>query len=200
MSVQLKELIDRIKKEGVQEAEGLAAQVREKAQEEAERIVSDAKRNAQSIVDKAEAEARQFEEAAKESLRQAGRDLLLNVKKALTELLEGILKREIREALDREFLEQALMTLIKNWDQKEGRAIEVQLPEKQQKELTDFLLKQLAKELKTGVEIKPSQRIESGFKISEKDAFYDFSDKGLTEFLMEFLNPRVAEALKGKEG
>ena len=200
MSVQLKELIDRIKKEGVQEAEGLAAQVREKAQEEAERIVSDAKRNAQSIVDKAEAEARQFEEAAKESLRQAGRDLLLNVKKALTELLEGILKREIREALDREFLEQALMTLINNWDQKEGRAIEVQLPEKQQKEVTDFLLKQLAQELKTGVEIKPSPRIESGFKISEKDAFYDFSDKGLTEFLMEFLNPRVAEALKGKEG
>jgi len=200
MSVQLKELIDRNKKEGVQEAEGLAAQVREKAQEEAERIVSDAKRNAQSIVDKAEAEARQFEEAAKESLRQAGRDLLLNVKKALTELLEGILKREIREALDREFLEHALMTLINNWDQKEGRAIEVQLPEKQQKEVTDFLLKQLAQELKTGVEIKPSPRIESGFKISEKDAFYDFSDKGLTEFLMEFLNPRVAEALKGKEG
>ena len=142
MSVQLKELIDRIKKEGVQEAEGLAAQIREKAEAEADRIISEAKRSARSIVDKGEAEARQFEEAAKESLRQAGRDLLLNVKKALTELFKGVLDREVQKALNTEVLKQTLVGVIKTWNEKGGAPIQVLLPEKQQKELMDFLLKQ----------------------------------------------------------
>ena len=63
------------------------------------------------------------------------------------------------------------------------------------------VMDQMSAELKKGVDIKPSAQLEAGFRIAEKDgsAFFDFTDRGLTEFLMVFLNPRVAELLKGSE-
>ena len=55
--------------------------------------------------------------------------------------------------------------------------------------------------MKKGVEIMASSQLQAGFRVSEKggSAYYDFSDRGITDVLMDFLNPKVAEILKGSQ-
>jgi len=199
MSVQLQELIDRIKREGVQEAEKQAADVKERAQAEADRIVSDARKQAQAIVEKAKEETRQFEAASRDSLAQAGRDLILNVKKSLTDLFRAVLQRETAAGLDAGVMKEALLSIIKGWAERGGEDAEILISEKQQSDVVGWVMSRVAKELKGGFEIKPSAKIEAGFRICEGDAFYDFTDRGVAEFLMEHLNPKVAGCLKGQE-
>jgi V/A-type H+-transporting ATPase subunit E len=201
MSVQLQELIDRIKKDGVKAAEDRAAEILKEAEASAERIVSEAKESARAVVEKTKAEVRQFEEAGREAIRQAGRDMVLNVKSSLMEIFEAVLSREIKEALSTEVLSEALLSLIKAWGKKRVEDIQLLLSDKQRDEVADYLLRELSEELKRGAEIKPSPNVEAGFRIAEKDgaAFYDFTESGLTEFLMEYLNPKVAGILEGKQ-
>ncbi len=201
MSVQLQELIDRIKKDGVKAAEDRTAEILKEAEASAEHIVSEAKESAKAIVEKAEAEAQQFKEAGIEAIRQAGRDMVLNVKSSLMEIFEAVLNREIKEALSIKVLSEALLALIKAWGKKRVEDVQLLLSEKQRDEVADYLLGELSEELKRGTEIKPSPNVEAGFRITEKDgaAFYDFTESGLAEFLMEYLNPKVAGILEGKQ-
>jgi V/A-type H+-transporting ATPase subunit E len=197
MSVQLKELLEKIKAEGVREAEQQADQVRKEAERKASQIVSNAKQEAAAHLEKAKAEAGQFEDASKEAIKQAGRDLVLSVKSEIKRLVEVILLAEIREALDSQFLKDALITLLQAWGKERGEEIQIQLPEKTAEDIRQYILSKLKAEVKKGVEIFPSAQIGAGFRIAEKDgsAYYDLTDRGLAEYLMAYLNPRITELL-----
>jgi V/A-type H+-transporting ATPase subunit E len=199
MSVQLKELLEKIKQEGVREAEQQADQIKKLAEQEASRIVTEAKKDAQSYLEKVKTEASQFEAASREAIKQAGRDLILSIKSEIKSLVESILHMEIRNALDARLLKDALLSLLQAWGKSRGEEIQIQLPEKVANEVQRYILSKLKAEIKKGVEIKPSSQLEAGFRVAEKDgsAYYDFTDRGLTEYLMEYLNPKVRELLKG---
>ncbi len=201
MSVQLKELLEKIKQEGVQEAEQQADRIRKQAEKEASRIVATAKKEAASYLEKAKAEASQFEAASIEAIKQAGRDLVLSVQSEIKRLVETILLTEIREGLDRKLLKDALLALLQAWGKDRTEQVQIQLPEKSADDIRKYILSKLKTEVKRGVEIIPSAQVGAGFRIAEKDgsAYYDFTDRGLTEYIMEYLNPKLTELLKGSE-
>jgi len=98
----LQSLLEKINRDGV-----------EKAQAEADRIVSAAKAKAAEIVKaageeaakaKAEAEkaAEDYSKRAAETIRQAARDTVLEVRGAVTALLEGLLAKNVEKALSDE--------------------------------------------------------------------------------------------------
>lgn len=201
MSVQLKELLDRIKQEGVKEAETEAARIKNEAQGEAARIIEQARKEADAAIEKSRSDIRQFEAAGKEAIRQAGRDLILSVKAELTALFESILHRQIGGSLDPQTLKNVIGKLLESWAGEPDRGVDVMLSEHDWQNVESSIMDQMSAELKKGVDIRPSAQIDAGFRISEKDgsAFFDFTDRGLTEFLMEYLNPRVSELLKGTQ-
>ncbi len=201
MSVQLKELLEKIKQEGVREAEQQADQVKKEAERKASQIVANAKQEAAAHLEKAKAEASQFEHASKEAIKQAGRDLVLSVKSEIKRLVELILLAEIREAVDSQFLKDALIALLQAWGKEREEQIQILLPEKSAEDIRQYILGKLKAEVKKGVEISPSAQIGVGFRIAEKDgsAYYDFTDRGLTEYLMEYLNPKLTELLSEGE-
>ena len=198
MSIQLKELIERIKREGVGEAEQQASQIIKTAEEEARAIVDKAQEQARSVTEKAEADARRFEEASREAIRQAGRDLVLQTEQEIKRLFRSLLNREIGKTMDETLLKEAILTLIKAWGEKSGEELVIEVPEQSVKAVQNYLIDQAAGAFQAGVEIHPSDRLEKGFRVSQKDgsAFYDFSDVGLTDFLLEYLNPKVSEILR----
>ena len=201
MSVQLKELLEKIKQEGVREAEQQADHVKKEAEREASQIVAKAKQEAAAHLEKAKAEASQFEHASKEAIKQAGRDLVLSVKSEIKRLVELILLAEIRESVDSKFLKDALITLLQAWGKDREEQIQILLPEKSAEDIRQYILGKLKAEVKKGVEIFPSAQIGTGFRIAEKDgsAYYDFTDRGLAEYLMEYLNPKLTELLSEGE-
>ena len=198
MEAQLKELIDKIKSEGVAEAEEKAKQIEEEAQQQASAVVAEAQKKAEQIVSEAKENAERFEQTGKKALQQAGRDLVLNLKASITGLFESVVTREIKESLTPDALEKMITHIIKAW-QKEGiKGIEVLLSPEDLKKLEKGLMNKLSAEMKKGVELKPIPEIQAGFRIGEKDgsAYYDFTDKGIAEHLAQHLSPKLAECLK----
>ncbi|MFP4490949.1 MAG: V-type ATP synthase subunit E [Spirochaetaceae bacterium] len=197
MDVQLKELIERIKSEGIENAENEADRIIKESQEAAKKIVADAESEADTIRKKAEEDAAKREETGRASLKQAGRDVILSVEKRLQEIFDRIIHQETSQVLKGNILEEAVMQVVKNWDS-DVTDLKVLIAEDELKKIEENLREKLSTKLAEGVEIKPLPKTEAGFQISMKDgsAYYNFTAEGIAELLSQFLNPRLAEILK----
>ncbi len=198
MDVQLKELIEKIKTEGVGEADERAKEIISGAEKEASEIISNAKKEAEEIISNARKEVTQFENASKEAIKQAGRDLILNVKSALTELFDSVIKREARTAFTDDVLKEVIPAILSGWNKEKTSDLEVLLSKEDCTKLEDAILSKLADELKSGITIRPHATVNSGFRIAEKDgdSYYDFTDEGIADNLIQHMNPILAEIIK----
>ena len=197
MEVQLKELIEKIKNEGVKTAEEKANGIVAEAQAKAEQIISEAQKNADLIIQNGKAEVEKYKNASDQALKQAGRDLLLNLKGKLKDIFSSVVETETNSALSSEVTEKAIIELVRSWNKEELKDLNILIPKKLLEEVEASLKNRLAEELKAGLEIKPFDNINAGFRVSEKNgsAYYDFTDKGVAEVLSQYLNPRLNEIL-----
>lgn len=198
MESQLQELIDKIKSEGVKSAEEQAQKIVEEAEKRADEITKKAKEKADSIIADAEKQKKQSEQSGKETLAQAGRDLLLKLQHEISELFHSVTTTEIEQKLADANLEEVIVAILKNWNKDEAGSLAVTLPEDDFSKLEKSLRSKLAEELKKGLELKPFRNVKNGFYIQEKDgsAYYNFSAEGIAENLSEMLNPRLKEIMQ----
>ena len=205
MEVQLKELIEKIKNDGVKDAEQKAAEIIKSADAKAEDIVAKARKEAAQIVARAKEDAFKSEQSGRESLKQAGRDLVLNLQSRITDLFNIIIKKEVAGSMDEKVLAETIVKLISSW-KGDISDLQVLLSEKDYKNVENVLRSKLADHIKKGFEVKASSRLDAGFLVSEKDgsAYHNFSAEGIAEVLSEYLNPRISallnEGIKGKAG
>ncbi len=197
MDVQLKELIERIKTEGIETADEQARSIVEEAEKKAKQMVSDAEKEADSIRRKAEEEAERREQTARETIRQAGRDLIISLQKRLQKLFDSVIYTETAGSLQGKALAKTIEKLMDHWDE-DVTDLKLLVAEDQLKKLDKGLRDSLSAQLAKGMELKPLPNVEAGFQVSYKDgsAYYNFSAEGVAEILSQFLNPGLAEILK----
>jgi V/A-type H+/Na+-transporting ATPase subunit E len=197
MELQLKDIIEKIKAEGIESAQAQADEILNETRKKADRIIEEARQKADGIIKDAEEKAAKREEAGRQALVQAGRDLVLRVQQKLHALFSAVIDDSVQSSFTGKTLENAIVSLASHWKE-EDEAPRIELPEKEFKELEGSLRARLAETLKGGVEIKPFDDIKAGFRVSEKDgsSYYDFSSAGVAEVLQRFLNPRLAEIMK----
>jgi V/A-type H+-transporting ATPase subunit E len=198
MDVQIKELIEEIKKEGIDSADSKAAEIVADAEKRGKAIVARAEEDAARLVADAKREIARSEQSSKEALTQAARDLLLSLQKRITAVFDSVVKAEAHNALQGKALEDVIAGVVKAWADKGSSNINVLLPEAELAKIQVSLQAKLAAELQKGVELKPIPHIEAGFRLGEKDgsAYYDFTAQGVAEILAEYLNPKLAEIMK----
>jgi V/A-type H+-transporting ATPase subunit E len=198
MDVQLQELIDKIKKDGIESASFDAARIKEQAEAEAKRIVEVARKDADLITAKAKADAERSEKAAIAAVEQASRNLVLAFRQEIEHLLVAIVGRETAAAYGDDALKVAVPEIVKAWAARGEDSVNLLLPAAELSRLEAFFKDKLAAELKKGVELKVERNIGAGFRIAAKDgsAYYDFSAAAVAELLSAYLNPRLAETLK----
>jgi len=204
MDVQLQELIDKIKSEGIKTAEQESARVLKEADHKANDILADAHNEASSIIAKAKEEAHRFEQTAREAVKQAGRNTVLSLRTRVTEIFDAMIAEETKQAYSLKVLEEAIVSLIKAWNKEQVSNLQVLLSSSDLKKIEKQLKSRLAAELKKGVELKPFPELQAGFRIAMKDgsAYYNFSDQGIAEILAEYMNPRIGGIVQeavGKE-
>jgi len=202
MEIQLQELLDKIKKDGIQSASAEAAHLKAEAQAEAARIIAAAQKEAADIVSQGKADAERFEKAGIAALEQASRNLILAFKGEIQGLLDKIVAQASASAYGEDTLKAALPDVLKAWASKTGSdSFDVLLPEGELAKLQSWFNDKLVSELKKGVEIKPIRNMGAGFRVSDKDgsAYYDFSAESVAQLLSAYLNPRLAEILKNTE-
>ena len=199
MDVQLQELIDKIKKDGVASAEAEAAKIVEASEKKAESIIADAQEKAAEIIKNAKAETERMEKASEEAIVQAGRNMLLSFKDSLVNELDGLVKSETEKAESKDVIAKLIPETVKAWSKNaDASELSVLLSAKDLKALEAGLTSELKAEIAKGLEIKPDKTLSAGFRIGVKNgaAFYDYSAESLAEMFAAYLNPKVAALLK----
>jgi V/A-type H+-transporting ATPase subunit E len=197
MEIQLQELIEKIKKDGIESASKETARLKQEAEAEAQRIIEAAKKEAEDIVRRSKQDAERSEKAGVSALEQASRNLVLAFKAEIQGLLDKLTAEVVSSSYSADMVKGILPDLIKNWAVKDTDSLTVILSEEDLKKLDDAFKSMLSSTLKGGVDIKSEKSVGGGFRIAEKDgsAFYDFSAETVANMLSTYLNPRLAEIL-----
>lgn len=204
MDVQLQELIDKIKKDGVAAAEKESAKTIAESEKKAEKIIADAQEKAAEIIKNAKIEAEKTEKASDEAIKQAARNMLLSFKDSLIKEFEGIILEDTSKAMSKDVLAKIIPETVKEWAKNtDASGLSVLLSEADLKALEAGLKNELKAQISKGMEVKADKSLSSGFRIGVNNgaAFYDYSAESLAEMFSTYLNPKVAalmnDAAKG---
>jgi V/A-type H+/Na+-transporting ATPase subunit E len=200
MSQQIQALIEKIKSEGVQEAEQKALEIKQRAQKEAEEIIAQAKKEAAKLVADAEAKGKKTEANTHAALRQAARDMLLKLRKEIDATLRRVIGKTIEESLSPENLSELIIKVLLVYAKQatEGAESVVSLSEKDYKKMKDSFLAKLKEAVKQPLTLRSEGNIRAGFTISfdAGKSSFDFTDQSLVEYLSVSLSKDVAAVLK----
>jgi V/A-type H+/Na+-transporting ATPase subunit E len=198
MPEEIRDLIEKINQEGIKAAGEKAQSIEAEAQKKADAILSQARIEADRIL--ADAKDRISLEDVRERalLAQAGRDLLLSLRKEINAMLGLIVVSDIRQALTPEALFRLLIEVIRNYNSAERSGITVSLNKKDLELLEKHYLDKLRQETKGDIILKPGEEIHGGFTISfdREKSCYDFTDKALAEYIGTYLKPKLNKILQ----
>lgn len=199
MEIQLQELIEKIKSDGVAAAEKEAAARLETAHAEAEQIIADAKAEAEKIKKQVQEENNRFVKASEDAIRQAARNLLISFRETVTKELSSIINEKIAENYSKDILASLIPTVVEAWAKKtDADDISVLLNEDDLGAIEDSLMAALKERMLDGVILKADEHVNSGFRIAVQNgaAYYDYSAEAVADMFAAYLNPRVAALLK----
>lgn len=202
MEIQLQELIDRIKKDGVEAAEAKAEAIVRAATDEAEKIISEAKAQADKIMLDAKNETERTVKSGEDAIRQAGRNLLISFRESVARELNAVAGESISAAFAPDTSVQLIIKAIEGWTAKpDAEDITVILAAEELTKLETSLKEGLKAKMLTGVTLKTSDNFDGGFRIAVNGdgAYYDYSKEAVTDMLSGYLSPRITALLKEAE-
>ncbi len=196
MEIQLSELIEQIKKDGVEVAENESSAIVNSAKEKAEKIIADAEKKAEEIIAKATAENDRIVKAGEDAIRQAGRNLLITFRESVNKELDAIVGEKVSDVYSSSELSSIIAEVVKATAKGDDIAVLLNLAdlEKFEKDIMAALKAQML----TGVTLKPDDNFIGGFRIEVNGgtAYYDYSANAVTEMLSTYLNPKVTALMK----
>ena len=99
MAEELQQLLEKIQRDGVDKANVEANRILTEAKAKAEGIVKEAEAKAKAAAEKAKSESEAYTRRAEETIRQAARDTVIEVRNSVTAMLESILAKDVNAAL-----------------------------------------------------------------------------------------------------
>ena len=204
----VKELIERIRDEGVHSARAEADRILAEAKARAARIVTDAKAEAAAIKKEARAAMEREQTATIEALRIAARDTELELRSAIMSGFEEHVRRLVTDVTtDGSVLRDMILVLA-------GRAADDLIQDKDavifvpdrladevSAELDEFLRRSAgalsADVLRQGIELIPSSEVQGGARVRlvGEDLEIDMSDQALSQMMLKLLLPRYRKIL-----
>jgi V/A-type H+-transporting ATPase subunit E len=211
-------LIERLRDEGVADGHRQADELIAEARHEAEGIVAEAKHEAEAILRQARLEAEMVRNAGEEALRTAMRDTVLKMKGHLSTRFSDEVRRLVAAEMAQEaFLERLILEVAgrarRDAGLDKGEQIEILMPEDvvgleelrrhpeklREGSLSHFVLSVANGLLRDGVELRSSDRLEGGIRVSleEGEIQVDLTPDKVAEVLLEHLHPRFRAILEG---
>ncbi|MBE6761669.1 MAG: V-type ATP synthase subunit E [Ruminococcaceae bacterium] len=202
MEIHLNELIDQIKKDGVEAAEAQAKTIIDDANARAEKIIEDAKARAEKIIEDAKTENAKIVQSSEDSITQAGRNLLISFRQSVARELETVISEKVSAVYSSNALAEIIINALEGWAKNpDTDSLSVILNSDDLSRLEEALLSALKEKMLKGVTLKPNDNFDGGFRIAvnEGSAYYDYSTKAVVEMLSNYLSPKVTELLKKAE-
>jgi vacuolar-type H+-ATPase subunit E/Vma4 len=198
MPEEIKGLIEKIQKEGIQKASEDGRRIVEEAKGISAKMLEKAKKEADSIIQNAKKEAERFKESADAELKQAGRDFLILLRAQINALLKKIIVQKTSEALTTQEMAKIINTLVREYSQQQKfDKIEIVISKSDLAKMKEDFLGKLSEEAAKGLTLKASDDISAGFTISfdSGKSHFDFSDQSLAGYISVYLNKELASIL-----
>ena len=194
MAEKLQSLLDRINEKGVKEAEAAAANIIAAAEKEAAAIRAKAKAEAEATAREAAEKADALEKRAEAAVRQAARDIVLELREELQRRMTRAVADTAGQAMTPEFMTSLIREFAAKFATDPNGQMTVLTAVKNVPAL-DQALKAAAP---IGVALKDAFRggFEVGFKGGE--VYFDFTEDAVTALVAEYIGPRLAAILKGE--
>ncbi len=190
MEQQIQDLINSIKKDGIENAANESKRIIEEAQKKADEIINKAKAERDKLIKDAENEIAREKANYTESLKMAARDLSLSFKKDTEAKFQKILDDKVKSAFDEKLLKELIAAVVKAEFDSD---VVVVLPSDKKEAVSASLANELGKELERGVAITFSNSFNGGFKVMDRDgkAYIDLSDDEVTKLLYPYISEAV---------
>ena len=197
MEMELKNLIDKIKQDGVAHAEAESAKIIQDARAKAEDIIIKAGKEGQDIIANAKQEAGNFRKSSETALKQAARDTLLALRVRVSEFFARVVKDKVAKELHPEALKDIIIKAVEHSIKAGIADIEVVLNDKDKQALEKILFAELRKGARERVTLQEKQGMQGGFRIGAKGAgsYLDFTDQAIADGFRRYLNPKLVDAL-----
>ncbi len=198
MAEEIKELIEKIRSEGIRAGEDKAKAIELDAAKRARQIINDAETESKRLLIEARASISRAEESSKSSLKQAARDVLIGLKKEILSVLNRITLSHVHKTLTIEETGKLIAHLLKDCKTKDKGDVIILVKKEDAEKLAGVFMGELSGELKKHLVLKPSEDIHGGFTISydHGKSYYDFTDKALAEYISSYIRPKLSEILK----
>ena len=199
MGTDLQHLLDKIQSEGIDKAKAESDALLADARAEARQIIATAKQEADVSRAKAKQDADAFQQRAAEVIRQAGRDVTLNVEQAVQRMMEALLLKETRAVMALpEILTQLTKEVVQNYLAAGETHISVHLPKTAEALLPALREKLCAGSAQGKVEVVLDAAQGTGFSVRTQNGRveHDFSAEAIADAMSKTLRPQLAALLK----
>ena len=198
MAEEIRELIEKIREEGVRAGTDKARIIEEDARNKARQIINNAEVESKKILSEARSSILKSEESSNASLKQAARDVIIGLKKEILAALNKITLSHVHKTLTMEETGKLIAHLLKECKPKDRGEVIISLKKEDTDKLENILMSELSDDLKKGLVLKPSEDMRGGFTISydRGRSYYDFTDKALAEYIGSHVRPKLSEILK----
>lgn len=193
MTEDLQHLLEKIQKDGIDQAEKTASDILEKARHEAKELVAKAESDAARILEKAKHDAESFAENGSKSLEQAARNTIISTKAGIQDAVESVLSQETANAMDDGTMSEILIKIVDAYCA-DSRASNILVNGKDLDKFKDYILNKVSEKAREGLEVMTDDSISKGFRvvIKDKNLEYDLTDESLREALSKVLRPEIA--------
>lgn len=194
MEQQIQDLINSIRKDGIDSATIEAKKIVDLAEAKASEIISNAEKERDKMLLDAKRKIELEKESNIASLKMASRDLCLSFKKECERIFQSILDRKIDKIMDDSLLKDLLKTVISS---EFSSDVVVILPEDKKNSIVSSLCEELSDELTRGVTFTFSSDLSGGFRVQDKDgkAYIDLSDDECTKLLYPYISSSIKDLI-----
>ena len=203
MAEELQSLLEKIRRDGVEKASAERENMLQQAKDEAAEIIAAAQEEAQKIRSEATRDAEALTKRAESAIRQAARDILLELKSELKKRVEAIVRARTDEALTSDFMAEIIREVARSVlkGSAAGNTIDVMVAPVKCEELVKKLTASAGADLVEKISVFPNSAAGRGLKISVDgdQVFFDFSDAALSEMVCSYAGSRVSAVIAAQD-
>lgn len=203
MENKLQQLTEKLYNEGLSRGKQEAEDLLEKSRMEAKKMIDEAQKSADKIIADAKKSADELAKNTQTEIALASAQTISAIKQQIQNLITAQALNPKVEAAndDAGFVKDVIIAIAKGWSPDKNVDLEVMLSDGAKQTFVDGVTEGIKGVLGTGVEVKVDAHQSSGFKIGTKDSSYyiSFSNEDFEALLTDYLRPKVAAMLFGKE-
>ncbi len=198
MSEELQNLLDKFHEVGVKKTEAECSELLAKARKDAQAIIDQAQAEATATLKNAEEQATALQARTESAVRQAARDIILELQGELNRRIATAVANVADQALTPEFMTSLIRDLATKFADNPNAEISVLTTVKDAEALEKTLRGALLNSFHTEPKVLGNAEIKGGCEVSFKDGqvYFDFTGEAVTGLVADFIGSRLAKLLE----